>query len=153
MTELVARPLLNLHWPELAGVVQPLAGEYAGRRALLERMPFVSGYGVEIAMLVDVLERRARRHGAGRPRRARAPQLRQTTRWAGWRARSTSRCCPGWSATAAHCSPSEPSAPTLTQFVRDGGAFVPPGIDVARRRATADGDGRGPARAGPGRPA
>jgi glucosyl-3-phosphoglycerate synthase len=56
VTELVARPLLNLYWPELAGVVQPLAGEYAGRRSLLECIPFVSGYGVEIGMLIDVLE-------------------------------------------------------------------------------------------------
>jgi glucosyl-3-phosphoglycerate synthase len=56
VTELVARPLLNLHWPRLAGFVQPLAGEYAARRSLLERIPFVSGYGVEIAMLVDILE-------------------------------------------------------------------------------------------------
>ncbi len=56
VTELMARPLLNLHWPHLAGFVQPLAGEYAGRRALLERVPFMSGYGVEIAMLVDVFE-------------------------------------------------------------------------------------------------
>jgi glucosyl-3-phosphoglycerate synthase len=56
VTELVARPLLNLHWPALAGLVQPLAGECAARRSLLERLPFVSGYGVEIAMLVDVLE-------------------------------------------------------------------------------------------------
>ena len=56
VTELVARPLLNLHFPALAGVIQPLAGEYAARRSLLERVPFMSGYGVEIAMLVDVLE-------------------------------------------------------------------------------------------------
>jgi glucosyl-3-phosphoglycerate synthase len=55
VTEILARPLINVHFPELAGVVQPLAGEYAGRRALLEHLPFVSGYGVEIAMLVDVL--------------------------------------------------------------------------------------------------
>ncbi|MDR7277362.1 glucosyl-3-phosphoglycerate synthase [Catenuloplanes atrovinosus] len=55
VTELAARPLINLFWPELAGVVQPLAGEYAGRRAVLERIPFVSGYGVEIAMLIDLL--------------------------------------------------------------------------------------------------
>ncbi|HEX5541431.1 MAG TPA: glucosyl-3-phosphoglycerate synthase [Micromonospora sp.] len=56
VTELVARPLLNLFWPELAGFIQPLAGEYAGRRATLERLPFVSGYGVETAMLIDLLE-------------------------------------------------------------------------------------------------
>ncbi|MGW0435963.1 glucosyl-3-phosphoglycerate synthase [Micromonospora sp. NPDC003197] len=56
VTELAARPLLNLFWPELAGFVQPLAGEYAGRRTVLERIPFVSDYGVEIAMLIDLLE-------------------------------------------------------------------------------------------------
>jgi glucosyl-3-phosphoglycerate synthase len=56
VTEISARPLLNLFWPELAGFVQPLAGEYAGRRATLERIPFVSGYGVEIGMLIDLLD-------------------------------------------------------------------------------------------------
>jgi glucosyl-3-phosphoglycerate synthase len=56
VTELVARPLLNLFWPQLAGFVQPLAGEYAGRRSVLEQVPFVSGYGVEIAMLIDLLD-------------------------------------------------------------------------------------------------
>ncbi len=56
VTEIGARPLLNLFWPELSGVVQPLAGEYAGRRTTLERVPFVSGYGVEIAMLIDLLD-------------------------------------------------------------------------------------------------
>ncbi len=56
VTELVARPLLNLHWPVLAGFVQPLAGECAGRRAILERIPFVSGYGVELGLLIDLLD-------------------------------------------------------------------------------------------------
>ena len=56
VTELVARPLLNLYWPELAGVIQPLAGEYAARRSLLERLPFPVGYGVEFALLVDTAE-------------------------------------------------------------------------------------------------
>nr|WP_205808719.1 glucosyl-3-phosphoglycerate synthase [Micromonospora sp. HNM0581] len=56
VTELMARPMLNLFWPELAGFVQPLAGEYAGRRDVLARVPFVSGYGVETAMLIDLLE-------------------------------------------------------------------------------------------------
>jgi len=55
VTELVARPLLNLHWPQLAGFVQPLGGEYAVRRSLLERLPFPVGYGVELALLVDAL--------------------------------------------------------------------------------------------------
>ncbi|HEX5017432.1 MAG TPA: glucosyl-3-phosphoglycerate synthase [Actinomycetes bacterium] len=53
VTELVARPLLNVHWRALAGFVQPLAGEYAARRSLLERLPFPTGYGVELALLVD----------------------------------------------------------------------------------------------------
>ncbi|HYO37155.1 MAG TPA: glucosyl-3-phosphoglycerate synthase, partial [Geodermatophilus sp.] len=56
VTELTARPLLNALWPELAGFVQPLGGEYAGRRSALERVPFVSGYGVEVGLLVDLLE-------------------------------------------------------------------------------------------------
>jgi glucosyl-3-phosphoglycerate synthase len=53
VTELLARPLLNLYWPELAGVVQPLAGEFAARRSLLERLPFAAGYGVDVGLLVD----------------------------------------------------------------------------------------------------
>jgi glucosyl-3-phosphoglycerate synthase len=58
VTELVARPLLNLHWPELSGLIQPLVGEYAARRTLLEEIPFVCGYGVELAMLIDTLRLR-----------------------------------------------------------------------------------------------
>jgi hypothetical protein len=57
VTELMARPLLNMFWPHLAGIVQPLSGEYAGRRALLEQVPFFTGYGVEIGMLIDVADR------------------------------------------------------------------------------------------------
>ena len=53
VTELTARPLLNLFYPELAQLRQPLAGEIAARRTLLERLPFASGYGVEIAQLID----------------------------------------------------------------------------------------------------
>lgn len=56
VTELVARPLINLWWPELAGFVQPLAGEYAGRREVLERLPFAAHYGVEIGHLIDLLD-------------------------------------------------------------------------------------------------
>ncbi|HEY2981784.1 MAG TPA: glucosyl-3-phosphoglycerate synthase [Anaerolineales bacterium] len=57
VTELTARPLLNLFYPELSGVIQPLSGEYGGRRSLLERLPFSSGYGVEIGLLIDTLDR------------------------------------------------------------------------------------------------
>lgn len=57
VTELVARPVLNLFFPELSGLIQPLAGEYAGRREALEQIPFFTGYGVEMGMLIDLLAR------------------------------------------------------------------------------------------------
>jgi glucosyl-3-phosphoglycerate synthase len=53
VTELVARPLLNLYWPDLAAVVQPLAGEWAVRRSLIETLSLPVGYGVEFATLTD----------------------------------------------------------------------------------------------------
>ncbi len=53
VTELTARPLLQLFYPDLADVRQPLAGEIAARRELLEQLPFATGYAVEIAMLID----------------------------------------------------------------------------------------------------
>jgi glucosyl-3-phosphoglycerate synthase len=53
VTELLARPLLNALRPELAGVVQPLGGEYAATREFLESVPFAAGYGVEIGLLLD----------------------------------------------------------------------------------------------------
>lgn len=75
VTELVARPLLALQWPQLSGVVQPLAGEWAARRSLMEQLPVPVGYGVEFSTLVDTdarfgldtiaqvdLGRRAHRH-------------------------------------------------------------------------------------------
>lgn len=54
VTELVARPLLTMCFPELGDIVQPLSGEYGGRRTILEQLPFVEGYGVDIAMLIDI---------------------------------------------------------------------------------------------------
>jgi glucosyl-3-phosphoglycerate synthase len=56
-TELVARPLLSLFFPEIAELQQPLAGEYAGRRTMLEEIPFATGWGVEIGLLIDMFER------------------------------------------------------------------------------------------------
>jgi glycosyltransferase involved in cell wall biosynthesis len=56
VTELTARPLINLFYPELSGVIQPLSGEYGGRRKALEKFPFFSGYGVETGLLIDVFE-------------------------------------------------------------------------------------------------
>ncbi|MBN1429266.1 MAG: glucosyl-3-phosphoglycerate synthase [Anaerolineae bacterium] len=57
VTELAARPLLNLFYPELSGVVQPLSGEYGGRRSALEQLPFYSGYGVETGLLIGMFEK------------------------------------------------------------------------------------------------
>ena len=56
VTELTIRPLFNLFYPELSGMIQPLAGEYAGRRSALERMPFFTGYGVETGLLIDLFD-------------------------------------------------------------------------------------------------
>ncbi len=61
VTELLAKPLLRALFPHLTGVVQPLAGECAGRRQVLEQVPFAEGYGVDLGLLVDV----AARFGAG----------------------------------------------------------------------------------------
>lgn len=58
VTELVARPLLSLLFPALAGLHQPLSGEYGGRRSVLERLPFVQGYGVEVGLLLHYLRLR-----------------------------------------------------------------------------------------------
>jgi glucosyl-3-phosphoglycerate synthase len=57
VTELVARPFINLFFPELSGLIQPLSGEYAGRRSLLETIPFFTSYAVEMGHLIDISER------------------------------------------------------------------------------------------------
>jgi glucosyl-3-phosphoglycerate synthase len=54
VTELVARPLLHLLFPQLADMVQPLAGEFAARRDVFEAVPFVEGYGVDIGLVIDI---------------------------------------------------------------------------------------------------
>ena len=56
VTELMARPVIASLFPHLASIVQPLSGEYAGRRSLLERLPFVQGYGVDLGLLIDIAE-------------------------------------------------------------------------------------------------
>jgi glucosyl-3-phosphoglycerate synthase len=124
VTELSARPLINLFWPELAGVVQPLAGEYAGRRITLERIPFVSGYGVEIAMLIDLLElvgldalaqvdlgERLHRHQNTEALGRMSAQIMVTV----------------WSRLYRHGLATVPSPPStlLTQFRRGGGRVLP----------------------------
>lgn len=61
VTELVARPMISLLFPELGALHQPLSGEYGGRREVLERLPFVQGYGVDMGLLIDL----ARWRGVG----------------------------------------------------------------------------------------
>jgi glucosyl-3-phosphoglycerate synthase len=61
VTELVARPLLSLFFPELANLRQPLSGEYGARRSVLEQLPFTQGYGVDIGLLIDL----SRQFGVG----------------------------------------------------------------------------------------
>jgi glucosyl-3-phosphoglycerate synthase len=56
VTELVARPVIASMFPHLASIVQPLSGEYAGRRSLLERLSFVQGYGVDLGLLIDIAD-------------------------------------------------------------------------------------------------
>jgi len=56
VTEILIRPLFSLFFPELTAILQPLSGEYAGRRSILEKIPFPVGYGIETAMLIDIYE-------------------------------------------------------------------------------------------------
>jgi glucosyl-3-phosphoglycerate synthase len=55
VTEILVRPLFSYFYPQLARLIQPLSGEYAGRRSLLERLSFSVGYGVELGHLIDIL--------------------------------------------------------------------------------------------------
>ena len=129
VTELTARPLLNALWPELAGFVQPLGGEYAGRRAVLEQVPFVSGYGVEVGLLIDLLQvcglpglaqvdlgTRTHSHQSDQALGAMAGQIVNTLLARAERGRHGRRLEPGG---------------LLTQFVHDGDRFVPRSTAVA----------------------
>jgi glucosyl-3-phosphoglycerate synthase len=113
VTELVARPLISLWWPELAAVVQPLAGEWAARRSLMESLAIPVGYGVELASLMDTvaahgldavaqvdLGSRAHRHQANHDLALMAAELLVVAE----------RRRPG---------PQPAAAPVLQQFVRD----------------------------------
>ncbi len=57
VTEILIRPMFSLFYPELTAILQPLSGEYAGRRSILEQIPYPIGYGVETAMLIDIYQR------------------------------------------------------------------------------------------------
>ena len=121
VTELVARPLLGLWWPELSGVVQPLAGEWAARRELMESLAIPVGYGVELATLLDTAARfgldavaqvdlgsRAHTHQTDHDLALMAAELLMVAE----RRRPQPR------------GP-EPAGPQLTQFVREGGQVRP----------------------------
>lgn len=72
VTELSAKPLLGLYFPELVHIEQPLGGEYALRTSTARKLPFVSGYGVEVGLLIDV----ARTYGTGSLAQVRLPDRR-----------------------------------------------------------------------------
>ena len=122
VTELLARPLLSALRPELSGVVQPLGGEYAATRALLESVPFAPGYGVEIGLLLDA---HARLGLAGLAqvnlgvRKHRNRSLLQL----GAMARQI------LGAALRRCGPVDSGAP-LTQFVQIGGEWLPTSTEV-----------------------
>ena len=129
VTELTARPLLNALWPELAGFVQPLGGEYAGRRSVLEQVPFVSSYGVEVGLLIDLLQvcglqglaqvdlgTRTHSHQTDEALGKMAGQIVNTLLARAERGRHGRRLEPGG---------------LLTQFSHDGSRFVPTSHTVA----------------------
>jgi glucosyl-3-phosphoglycerate synthase len=129
VTELTARPLLNALWPELAGFVQPLGGEYAGRRSALEQVPFASSYGVEVGLLIDLLQvcglqalaqvdlgTRTHSHQSDEALGTMAGQIVNTLLARAERGRGGRRLEPGG---------------LLTQFSHDGERFVPMSTAVA----------------------
>jgi glucosyl-3-phosphoglycerate synthase len=122
VTELLARPLLAALRPELSGVVQPLGGEYAASRALLESVPFAPGYGVEIGLLLDAHSRLGLAGlaqvnlGVRKHRNRSLLQL-------GAMARQI------LGAALRRCGPVDSGAP-LTQFVQIGGEWVPTSTEV-----------------------
>ncbi|GAA4798494.1 glucosyl-3-phosphoglycerate synthase [Actinomycetospora chlora] len=124
VTELTARPALAALRPELAGVVQPLGGEYAATRELLESLPFAAGYGVEIGLLLDThrergldaiaqvdLGVRKHRHRSLRALGATAAEV--------------------LDAVLRRCVPGHPGSDPLTQFVPVDGDWLPDEQPVA----------------------
>ncbi len=119
VTELTARPLINRLAPDLAGLVQPLAGEYAARRALLERLPFVSGYGVEIGLVLDTL-RTAGLDAIAQVDLGRRPHHNQDTAALGRMASQVLATVLSRSAPVHGTGALTGSLTTLTQFTRGG---------------------------------
>ncbi|MFP5370056.1 MAG: glucosyl-3-phosphoglycerate synthase [Actinomycetes bacterium] len=130
VTELTARPLLNALWPELAGFVQPLGGEYAGRRSALEQVPFLSGYGVEVGLLIDLLEL----GGLGSLAQVDLGRRRHTSQSDEALGAMAGQVVSAVLARAARRRPGQPprdASGLLTQFRHDGTAFVPRSTAVA----------------------
>ncbi|MET7422229.1 glucosyl-3-phosphoglycerate synthase [Dactylosporangium sp. NPDC005555] len=124
VTELAARPLLNAYFPELAGVVQPLAGEYAARRSLLESLPFAAGYGVETGLLIDTY-RTAGLDAIAQVDLGQRTHGHQDTAALGRMAATILRTI------HTRVTPGTPIWPTLTQFARHGDTATPVDHDVA----------------------
>jgi glucosyl-3-phosphoglycerate synthase len=124
VTELMARPLLAALMPDLAGVVQPLAGEYAARRSLLEMLPFAAGYGVETGLLLDTVTA----YGLDAVAQV---DLGQRTH-----GHQDTAALGRMAATVLHTVlrrtvPESPMWTTMTQFRRVGGAVTPVDAEVA----------------------
>jgi glucosyl-3-phosphoglycerate synthase len=129
VTELVARPLLNLYWPELAGFIQPLSGEYAARRSLLERLPFPTGYGVEIGILVDSL-RLVGLDGLAQVDLARRKHRNQDISKLGRMASEILQVAMSRLEREGRIKLAEPPATPLTQFERSGTGYLVHTTDI-----------------------
>jgi glucosyl-3-phosphoglycerate synthase len=126
VTEMVARPLIDLDWPALAGFVQPLGGEYAARRSLLERLPFAGGYGVELGLLVDTLRM------VGLDAMAQVDLVRRKHRNADI-AKLGRMAAEIWQVALSRLDHDVPVPALLTQYERDGTGYAPVTHDVTER--------------------
>ncbi|MDF2975747.1 MAG: putative glucosyl-3-phosphoglycerate synthase [Actinomycetospora sp.] len=124
ITELTARPALAALRPELAGVVQPLGGEYAATRELLESLPFAAGYGVEIGLLLDTHRER------GLDAIAQVDLGVRKHRHRGLRALGAT-AAEVLDAVLRRCVPGHPGSDPLTQFVPVDGDWLPDEQEVA----------------------
>ncbi|PVZ08574.1 glucosyl-3-phosphoglycerate synthase [Actinomycetospora cinnamomea] len=124
VTELTARPALAALRPELAGVIQPLGGEYAATRELLESLPFAAGYGVEIGLLLDTHRER------GLDAIAQVDLGVRKHRHRGLRALGAT-AAEVLDAVLRRCVPAHPGSDPLTQFVPVDGDWLPDEQHVA----------------------
>jgi glucosyl-3-phosphoglycerate synthase len=138
VTELVARPLLSLHWPDAAAVQQPIGGEYAARRSLLETLPFACGYGVDFGLLVDTVSR----HGVDAVAQVDLGSRRHRNRPTHELGRTAAEV---WLAAAHRLGIEVPGhRDVLTQFARIDGVVEPVAVELVsqERRALKEVDDR-----------